>query len=147
MVDDCNRIRVQAKQSNRQSRVSVANAVVYSPNWATLGRWPKIGLLFILLPAAALFSNLTVSWQFRKFLSPFIVQEHSIYQFQGLRVLKTSWRAINIDCPLHKGVKSLIVLRHWAILSVLLLKSIQIWEIGRIFSSQKLGCFEVPCRR
>ena len=51
-----------------------------------LGGWPKIGLLFIRLPAAALFSsNLPVSCQFREFLSLFNVQEHSFHQFQGLR--------------------------------------------------------------
>ena len=73
---------------------SVANAAVYLPNWAALkssaagqkllGGWPKIGLLFIRLPAAALFSsNLPVSCQFREFLSLFNVQEHSFHQFQG----------------------------------------------------------------
>ena len=51
---------------------SVANTVVYLPNWVTLissaagqkllGGWPKIRLLFIRLPTAALFSsNLPVS--------------------------------------------------------------------------------------
>ena len=63
------------KHRNIYSVSSVANAAVYPPNWATLklpkkllGGWPKIGLLFILLPAAALFSsNLSVSCQFREF--------------------------------------------------------------------------------
>ena len=75
---------------------SVANAAVYPPNWATLkspaagqktvGGWPKIGLLFIRLPAAALFSsNVPISCQFREFLSLINVQEHSFHQFQGLR--------------------------------------------------------------
>ena len=51
-----------------------------------LGGWPKIGLLFIRLPAAALFSsNLPVSCQFREFLSLFNAQDHSFHQFQGLR--------------------------------------------------------------
>ena len=51
-----------------------------------LGGWPKIGLLFIRLPAAALFSsNLPISCQFREFLSLINVQEHSFHQFQGLR--------------------------------------------------------------
>ena len=101
-----------------------------------LGGWPKIGLLSILLPAAALFSsNLSVSCQFREFLSPFNVQEHSIHQFQGLRVLKTSWRAINIDYPLHAEVNCLIdIPPNWVILSFSLLKNTQIWEIGRIVS-------------
>ena len=75
---------------------SVANAVVYPPNWATLkspaagqkllGGWPKIRLLFIRLPAAVLFSsNVPISCQFRAFLSLINVQEHSFHQFQGLR--------------------------------------------------------------
>ena len=51
-----------------------------------LGGWPKIGLLFIRLPAAALFSsNVPISCQFREFLSLINVQEHSFHQFQGLR--------------------------------------------------------------
>ena len=52
-----------------------------------LGGWPKIGLLFICPPAAALFSsNLPVSCQFRGFLSLSVsMQEHSFHQFQGLR--------------------------------------------------------------
>ena len=51
-----------------------------------LGGWHKIGLLFIRLPAAALFSsNLPISCQFREFLSLINVQEHSFHQFQGLR--------------------------------------------------------------
>ena len=67
----------------------------------------KIGLLFIHLSAEALFSsNLPVSSQFREFLSLFNVQEHSFHQFQGY---KTSWRAINIDFPLHAEVNNLIV--------------------------------------
>ena len=58
-----------------------------------LGGWPKIGLLFIRLPAAALFSsNLAVSCQFREFLSLFNAQEHSFHQFQGLRRKSNQYR-------------------------------------------------------
>ena len=76
--------------------ISVANAAVYPPNWATLkfacrrskNCWAgdlKMGLLFVRLPAAALFSsNVPISCQFREFLSLINVQEHSFHQFQGL---------------------------------------------------------------
>ena len=112
------------------SRGSVANAAVYLSNWATLklpatgkkkllGDWPRIGLPFILLPMATLFLQiLSISCQFREFLSPFDVQEHSIHQFQGLRVLKTLWRGINIDYLLHAAINSLIVFPlNWVILT------------------------------
>ena len=49
-------------------------------------RWHKIELLFIHLPAGAIFSsNLPVSCQFRAFLSLSNVQEHFFHQFQGLK--------------------------------------------------------------
>ena len=143
--------------------ISVANATVYPPNSSELGYFEiacrgskncwagglKLGYFFILLPMAALFSsNLSVSCQFSEFLSPLYVQKHSIHHFQGLRVLKTSWRAINIDYLLHAEVNSLIVFPpNWVILSVLLMKSTQIWKIGRIIYQLKLGYFEVPCHR
>ena len=69
------------ESNNIEQNKSVANAAVYPPNWATLkspaagvkkllGRWSKIWLLFVRLPAAALFSSyLPVSCQFREFLS------------------------------------------------------------------------------
>ena len=62
-----------------------------------LGGWPKIGLLFIRLPAAALFSsNLPISCQFGELLSLFNVQEHSFHQFQRLRRPKVKEQSISI---------------------------------------------------
>ena len=103
-----------------------------------LGGWPKIGLFFILLPAAALFSsNLPVSCQFNEFLSLFNVRE---LFFSSISGIKTSWRAINIDYPLHVEVNNLIVFPpNWVILIILLLKSTHIWEIEHINYLIKLG--------
>ena len=94
-----------------------------------LGRWLKIGLLFICLPTTALFSsNLPVSCQFREFLSIFNVQEHSFHQFLGLR---------------HPAEQSISM-----ILIILWLKSTQIWEMGHIITWQKMGYIKVAgCRQ
>ena len=51
-----------------------------------LGGWPKIGLLFIHLPAVTLFSsNLPGLCRFGEFLNLLNVQEHSFHQFKRLR--------------------------------------------------------------
>ena len=110
----CHR-KIPSSEMQETHAHSVANAAVYLPNWATLklpaaarvknllGGWPKIGLLFIRRPKAALFSsNLPVSCQFREFLNLYNVQEHSFHQFQELR-------AISINHPLHAKVNNLIV--------------------------------------
>ena len=97
---------------------SVANAAVYPPNWDTLkspaagqklfGGWPKIGLLFICLPTAALFSsNLPVSCQIRDFCRLSNGQEHSIHEFQGLRLLGE--QSASIIQPFHSKVNNLII--------------------------------------
>ena len=120
---------------------SVANAVVYLPNWTSLksptagqkllGRWPKNWATFIHLPTAVLFSsNMPVSCQFREFLSLFNVQEHSFRQFQGLRHLGEQSILI-----FHLTRKSAIVFPpNQVILIILQLKSTQIWKIGLIIT-------------
>ena len=89
-----------------------------------LGGWPKIGLHFIRLPAAALFSsNLPVFCQFREFLSLFQCPRTFFSSISGI---KTSWRTINIDCLLHVEVNNLIVSPpNWVIKIILQLKSTQ----------------------
>ena len=121
------------------------------------GGWSKIGLLFIRPPAAALFSSsLSVSCQFRaflrpfnvqehsfrqfqelglpgeqvSFLRPFNVQEHSIHQFQGLG-LPGEQSILIIQCPLHTKVNNIIVFPpNCVILSVLLQKAPKFEKLG-----------------
>ena len=95
--------------------------------------WPKFGLLFICLPAAALFSsNLPVSAQFREVFEPFQCPRTCFSSISGI---KTSSSAINIDYPPHAEVINLIVfLPYWVILIILQPKSTQIWETGRIIT-------------
>ena len=72
-----------------------------------LGGWPKIGLLFIWLPVAALFSsNIPISCQFREILQPF--QCPTIF-FSSISRIKRSWRAVYIDYPIHVEGNNLIV--------------------------------------
>ena len=51
-----------------------------------LSGWPKIGLLFICLPAAALFFFKCANFlSIQRVFEPYNIQEHSFHQFQGLR--------------------------------------------------------------
>ena len=55
--------------------------------------------------------------------------------FSSISEIKTSWKAINIDYPLHTEVNNLIVfLPNWVILIILWRKITQIWEIGCIIT-------------
>ena len=93
--------------------------------------WPKIGLLFICLPAAALFSsNLPVSCQFREFLSLFNFEEHSFHQFQRLR-RPGEQSILTIHFTRKSTIVNIIVfLLNWVILIILWLLSTQILETG-----------------
>ena len=56
-----------------------------------LGGWPKIGLLFIRLPAAALFSsNLPVSCQFREFWASSMSKNILFINFRDYNVLQSN---------------------------------------------------------
>ena len=102
---------------------SVANAAVYPQNWATLK-----------LPAAG--QKLLGGWPFHpstpgssfffKFVS--FLSIHRVFErfqcprtfFSTISGIKMSWRAINIDYPLHAEVNNLIVfLPNWVILIIL----------------------------
>ena len=103
-----------------------------------LGGWPKIGLLLIRLPAAALFFfffKLASFLSFQGVFEPFQCPRTFFASISGIKMSKMSWRAINIDYPLHGEVNNLIVFPpNWVVLIVLRLKNIQIWEIGRIIA-------------
>ena len=84
-----------------------------------LGRWPKIGLLFICLPLAAIFLqicqfpvNLQSFWTFFQYPRTF---------FSSVLGIKTSKRAVNVNYPLHMP-NSVIFIILW-------LKSTQIFEV------------------
>ena len=98
-----------------------------------LGGWPKIGLLFIHLPFGSSFF-----FKFANFLS--IQRIFGLFQclrklYSSISGIKSSCRATSIDYPLHAEVNNLIVFPpNWVILIILLLKSAQIWKIGRIIA-------------
>ena len=112
-----------------QWEISVTKAMVYPPNWATLqlpaAGQTTVGLLFIHLPVADLFSS-NLSEIFGALSN---VQQHYFHQ---------SWRfwiALNINYPLHAEVNNLIVLPLiWLVLIILKLKSTQIQEIGHMIT-------------
>ena len=125
--------------------ISVANAAVYPPNWATLkspaacqkavGWVAEMGLFSFVYPQQLFFLQICQFPVNSDFLGLYNIQEHSVHQFQGLRILKTSWRAMDIDLSTSRGSHSLIIFPpNWVILSVLLQKSTQIWKIGHIIS-------------
>ena len=107
---------------------SVANAAVYPLNWATLkllaAKKKKNGCqadglkfgYFSCLPAAALFFKFASFLSIQRVFEPFQWPRTFFLSISGI---KTSWRAINIDYPLHTEVNSLHVFPlNWVILII-----------------------------
>ena len=97
------------------------------------GGWPKIGLLFICLPAAALFSSKFASFlSIQRVFELFNGQGHSFHKFLGLKHPGEQSTSI---IHLHAEAKNRVVfLSNRVILIILPLKSTKFWQVGHMIT-------------